>query len=60
MTKIESIPESQLMALMDLILEKAAEAQKEKRRTHEVTDAQDGSPKPSPFLTEEKEIYERN
>lgn len=49
MTKIESIPESQLTALMDLILEKAAEAEKEKRRTHEVTDAQDGQSKPSPF-----------
>lgn len=49
MTKIESIPSDQLTALMDLILEKATEAQKEKRRTHEVTDAQDGSSKPSPF-----------
>lgn len=50
MAKLKSIPESQLTALMDLILEKATEVQKEKeRRTHQVTDAQDGSPKPSPF-----------
>lgn len=33
MTKIESIPESQLTALMDLILEKATEAQKERERS---------------------------
>lgn len=35
MTKIESIPESQLTALMDLILEKATEAQKERERSTE-------------------------
>ena len=32
MTKLKSIPESQLTALMDMILEKATEVQKEKKR----------------------------
>ena len=35
MTKLDSIPESQLTALMDLILEKATEVQKEKERSTE-------------------------
>lgn len=49
MTKIESIPSDQLTALMDLIIEKATEAQKEKHHTDQVRGAQDGSSKPSPF-----------
>ena len=51
MTNLDSIPESQLTALMDLILEKATEVQKERERSTEKEEAlqNDGSPKPSPF-----------
>lgn len=53
MTKPESIPESQLTALMDLILETAADLEEQKKgsapQKREEALLNDGSPKPSPF-----------
>lgn len=52
MTKLESIPESQLTALVDLILEPAADLEQKKGsapQKREEALQNDGSPKPSPF-----------
>ena len=53
MTKLESIPESQLTALMDLILETAADLEEQKKgsapQKREEALQNDGQSKPSPF-----------
>lgn len=53
MTKLESIPESQLTALMDLILETAADLEEQKKgsapRQRGEALQNDGQSKPSPF-----------
>ena len=52
MTKLDSIPASQLTALMDLILETASNLEQKKGsapQKREEALQNDGSPKPSPF-----------
>ena len=52
MTNLDSIPESQLTALMDLILKTAADLEQKKGsapQKREEALQNDGSPKPSPF-----------